>query len=142
MIRVFIILASALLLAACGGSKLTESFTFLQTPEKPVKRDVFPAAFKQEIINVIPSIVSERRGIREAYYSDPSLDPKINTYFSCVRFNARDRAGEYQGAKEYAAYYYDGHLNQFVIAPPDQCGTAPYKPFPELERLCVGTKCS
>jgi hypothetical protein len=141
MIRVFIVLATTLLLAACSNS-LTESFTFLQTAEKPVKRDVFPAAFKQEVLNIVPSVVSERRGIREAYYSDPVMDSKINTYFSCVRFNARNAAGEYQGAKEYAAYYYDGHLNQFVIAPPDQCATVAYKPFPELERLCVGTKCS
>jgi hypothetical protein len=61
---------------------------------------------------------------------------------SCVRFNARDASGQYLGAKEYVAYYYDGNLNQFVAATGDQCKTASYKPFPELERLCTGSKCS
>lgn len=142
MSRILLILATALLLAACGSNSLTESFTFLQTSEKPLKRDVFPTAFKQEVLSTIPSVVSQRRGIREAYYSDPVMDSKIDTYFSCVRFNAPNSAGEYEGSKEYAVYYYNGHLNQFVIAPPDQCATAAYKPFPELERLCVGNRCS
>jgi hypothetical protein len=140
MKRVIVIGLVTLTLAGCGS--LVESFTFMQTAEKPIPRDIMPANFKQEIVNAVPALVAERQGIREAYYSDPVLDPKVNTYASCVRFNARDGAGQYVGAKDYAAYYYGGHLNQLVAASPDQCRAVSYKPFPELERLCVGSKCS
>jgi hypothetical protein len=134
------LLISATMLTGCGS--LTDSFTFLERPDKPVQR-IMPPNFKQEILSAIPSAVTNPRGIREAYYSDPVLDPKVGTYVSCVRLNARNSAGEYEGAKEYAAYYYDGHLNQFVTAPPDQCAAANYRPFPEAERLCTGSqKCS
>ena len=141
MKRICAIVLGAIALAGCGSSAL-DSFSFMKTEEKPIPRDVMPANFKQEIVSAVPGVVSDQRGIREAYYSDPVLDPKVNTYVSCVRFNARNSAGEYQGAKEYAAYYYGGHLNQFVLAQPDLCRTAPYKPFPELERLCQDGKCS
>jgi hypothetical protein len=138
MIRVIAILFVTLTLAGCGS--FTESFTFLQTNEKPIPRDIRPANFKQEIMSTVPSVVPDQKGIRDAYYSDPVLDPTVNTYASCVRFNARDSAGNYSGVKEYAVYYYGGHLNQFVAAG-DQCKAASYKPFPELEKLCPGGKC-
>ena len=141
MTRSFAFVLVTLTLAACSSSALN-SFTFMQGREKPIARDIMPPNFKQEILNAVTSIVEEQKGIREAYYSDPVLDPKVDTYVSCVRFNARSVAGDYKGAKEYAAYYYGGHLNQFVDAPPDLCRTASYKPFPELERLCMGGKCS
>lgn len=141
MKRIVAIALATLTLAGCGSSALN-SFTFLETKEKPIARDVMPANFKREILNTVPSVVAEQRGIREAYYSDPVMDPKLNIYTSCVRFNARDLAGQYVGPKEYAVYYYGGHLNQFVAAPPDQCRAAGYKPFTELENLCPGGKCS
>jgi hypothetical protein len=135
----FALLCAALALAGCGS--MTDSFTFLERPEKPVRRDLFPKDFKTEILRTVPSVVADQRGIRDAYYSDPALDPSANTYASCVRFNARDAGGQYVGVKDYVAYYYDGELNQFVAAG-DQCKAASYKPFPELERLCPGGKCS
>jgi hypothetical protein len=141
MIRIFIIGVMTLALAGCGSSALS-SFSFLETKEKPIARDIMPARFKQEIIATVPSVVADHRGIREAYYSDPAVDPALNTYVSCVRFNARNAAGDYEGAKEYAVYYYNGHLNQFAAAPPERCRGAGYKPFPELENSCPGGKCA
>ena len=140
MTRIVAIALATLTLAGCGSDALN-SFTFMQGREKPIARDVMPANFKREILTTVPSVVADQRGIREAYYSDPAIDPKLNTYMSCVRFNAPDGAGGYVGAKEYVAYYYDGHLNQFVAAPPDQCRGVAYKPFPELDKLCIGPKC-
>ena len=130
----------AFTVASCGGSALT-SFSFIPDNEKPIARDIMPRNFKTEVLNAAVSVVEDQKGIREAYYSDPVLDPKVNTYVSCARFNARSVAGDYLGAKEYAAYYYGGHLNQFVSAPPDLCRAANYKPFPELEKLCPLGKC-
>lgn len=139
MIRILAIGLMALALAGCGST--FDSFPFMQRADKPIPRDVMPKSFKQEIVYVLPSAVADPKEIREAYYSDPVLDPKVNTYVSCVRFNARNAAGDYQGPKEYAAYYYGGHLNQFVAAPADQCRGVAYKPFPEIERLCPGGRC-
>lgn len=141
MTRILIAGLAALTLAGCGSSAL-DSFSFMQTAEKPLARDIMPASFRQEIIATVPSVVADHRGIREAYYSDPVIDPALNTYVSCVRFNARNAAGDYEGAKEYAVYYYNGHLNQFTSAPPERCRAAGYKPFPELENLCPGGKCA
>ena len=46
-------------------------------------------------------------------------------------------AHHYTGSKDRIAYFYGGHLNQLVEATKEQCGNAAYKPFPELEKLCL-----
>jgi hypothetical protein len=132
----------ALALAGCG-SDMMNSFTFWESDEKPVEPNLFPKDFKQQIINTMPSVVADRSGIREAYYSDPVIDQKsaISVYTSCVRFNARDGSRQYVGSKEYILYYYGGQLQQFVLAKEGECRYATYKPFPELEKLCPGGKC-
>ena len=140
MTRIPAIIFVTLTLAAC--SDMRNSFTIFEAKEKPIARDIAPASFKQEIASAIPAAVVEQRGIREAYYSDPVMDPKLNAYASCVRFNAPDGSGGYLGVKEFAAYYYGGHLNQLVAAPPEQCRGVSYKPFPELEKLCPGNRCN
>jgi hypothetical protein len=132
------VLVCALVLAGCGSSAL-DSFTFMQSRnEKPIERNLVPTRFKEQVLRTVPSVVEDQTGIREAYYSDPVLDPNgpVAVYWSCVRFNARNSAKEYTGPKEYVAYYYGGDLSQFVLDKSDQCRTANYKPFPELERLC------
>ena len=50
-------------------------------------------------------------------------------------------ARQYTGAKDRIGYFFGGHLNQLVDATKEQCGNAAYKPFPELEKICLGTKC-
>lgn len=131
---------AALVLAGCSDT-MWDSFTFLESREKPVRRDQFPATFKQDILRVVPSLVAVQSGIRDAYYSDPVLDPTANTFASCVRFNPRDGSGQYVGNKEYAIYYYNGEINQVIAAADGQCRAASYKPFPELQQLCPGGKC-
>jgi hypothetical protein len=81
--------------------------------------------------------------VREAYISEPALGPigKDQRYTACVRYNARDAASHYAGSTDRIAYFYGGHLNQLIQASKEQCGNAAYKPFPELEKLCLATKC-
>lgn len=141
MNRALVIILAALPLAGCGSEALN-SFTIFEAKEKPIVRDLMPANFKQEIASTVPSVVVDPRGIRDAYYSDPVMDPKVNTYASCVRFNAPDGSGGSLGVKEYAAYYYGGHLNQLAPAPPEACRGVSYKPFPELEKLCPNGRCN
>ena len=54
-----------------------------------------------------------------------------------MRYNARDADTHYRRRRDKIGYFYGGHLNQLVDATPQQCGNAAYKPFPELEKLCL-----
>jgi hypothetical protein len=141
--RIGIVALIAVSLAGCGSSAL-DSLNFMKSSEKPVDPNLTPTNFKTEILRTVPSIVEDQTGIREAFYSDPMVDPKstVSVYTSCVKFNARDSQKQYKGSKTYILYYYGGHLQQMVPAEQDQCRFAAYHPFPEVERLCVGRGCS
>jgi hypothetical protein len=142
-----VLFAAALASAACS-SRALDSFTFVQTLRgsgKPVEPNIFPANFKQQILTTVPSVVENANGYRDAYYSDPARDPtgQVTVYMSCVRFDARDSAtGQFAGSKDYLLYYYGGQISQFVPAAQDQCARVAYKPFPELDQLCRGVKCT
>ena len=76
---------------------------------------------------------------------DPALVPvgKDSRYAVCIRSNSRDYHRNYPGSQDRIAYFYGGHLNQLVDATKEQCGNAAYKPYPELEKLCLSEhKCN
>ena len=130
------VMLAAAALAACssfGSSKVQE-----------VDPNLFPTDYKQEILNTMTQTLQDPTNVRDAYLSDPVLAPvgKDQRYTACVRYNARDAAKHYLGSQDSIAYFYAGHLNQLVKATPEQCGQAAYKPFPELEKLCLAKKCS
>ena len=81
--------------------------------------------------------------MRDAFISEPVLRSagKEQRYTVCVRANSRNLLRDYTGAKDRIGYFYGGHLNQLIEATKEQCGNAAYKPFPELEKYCLGTKC-
>ncbi len=114
--------------AACTSSK-----------EVPVDPNLFPANYKQEILDTLSHTLIDPTNIRDASISDPALSTvnKEQRYTSCVRYTARDASRQYGAPSVRIAYFYGGHLNQFVEAGKDQCGNAAYKPFPELEKLCL-----
>ena len=114
-------------LAACSSSK-----------EVPVDPNLFPTEYKREILDLLSNSLIDPTNIRDASISDPALVPvdKDQRYIVCVRYTPRDAARQYTGSTERIAYFYGGHLNQFVEASQGQCGRAAYKPFPELEKLC------
>ena len=117
----------AMALAACTPAK-----------EPEVDPNIVPTNYKQEILNTLTNALDDPTNIREAYVSDPVLT-KVGAgqhYTVCVRFNVRDLS-----RRERIAYFYGGHLNQLVEATKEQCGNAAYKPFPELEKLCLASKC-
>jgi len=115
-------------LAACTSSK-----------EVPVDPNLLPAHYKQEILDTLLHTLIDPTNIRNASISDPILTAvdKEQRYTSCVRYTARDASRQYGAPTVRIAYFYGGHLNQFVDAGKDQCGNAAYKPFPELEKLCL-----
>jgi hypothetical protein len=120
-------------LTACAGNKNKDKD----------EANILPTKFKDQIELTLTTTLGDPTNIRGAYYSEPVLDlaGPIKTYYSCVRFNARGTDGDYMGSRDYIAYYYGGELNQLVGATPEQCGKAAYKPYPELEKLCLGASC-
>ena len=121
-------------LAACSSSK-----------EALVDPNVFPAQYKQEIADTLSRTLIDPTNIRDAYVSDPALTPvgKDQRYTACVRYSARNASRQYTGSTDRIAYFYGGHLNQLVEATKEQCGNAAYKPYPELQTLCLSEhKCA
>ena len=131
--RTRLIAACLSALAACSTDKNADT-------ENP---NVFPANYKQEILDSLMKLLDDPTNVREAYISEPTLGPagREQRYTVCIRYNARNLVREYVGAKDRIAYFYGGRLNQLVDATPEQCGNAAYKPFPELEQLCFAKKC-
>lgn len=125
--------AAAIALAACTGSKEVE-------PEP----NVLPANYKQEILDTLMRVVEDPTNIKDAFVTDPMLmvapgghDPR---YIVCVKYNPRV-GRQYAGSRERLATFFNGHLNQLVETGLEQCAKVAYKPFPELEKLCLAKKC-
>jgi hypothetical protein len=114
-------------LAACTSSK-----------EVPVDPNLFPTDYKKDILDLLSNTLIDPTNIRDAFITDPALTPIGNDqrYTVCVRYSARDASRQYVGSTDRIAYFYGGHLNQFVEPTSGQCAKAPYKPFPELEKMC------
>src|SRR5476651_804550 len=126
-------LALGLALAACSSDATKE-------PDP----NIFPANYKQEILDTMPDVLYDSGNIRDAFVSEPVLAPgsKDQRYTVCVRFNARNESRQYVGTKDRIGYFFAGHLNQLIEVDKGQCTNAAYKPFPELEKLCYAKKCN
>ena len=123
----------AMVLSACTSDKATKE------PEP----NIFPTNYKQEIIDTMARVLDDPTNVRDAFISEPVLRRagKDERYTVCVRANGRDLFRNYAGAKDHIDYFFGGHLNQLIDASKEQCGNAAYKPFPELEKVCLGNKC-
>jgi hypothetical protein len=121
--------AAALALSACNS--------FTPDKEKPVEENLYPKNYKAAIIDRLRLQLPDPKGIHGAFLAEPVLKPRdaITRYIACIRFDAKDDRGKYQGNKEYAAFFYNGDLTQIVAVTDDVCKQAAYQPFPELERL-------
>jgi hypothetical protein len=121
-----------LVLAACSSNDKTED------------PNIFPDKYRQEVLDTLSSALPDITNVRDAFISEPTITPigKVPRYTVCVRYNARNVNREYMGSKDRIGIFYGGHLNQLVEAEGDQCAKAAYKPFPELEKICLATKCS
>jgi hypothetical protein len=112
------------------------------TDPAKIEANVFPTEYKKLIIEILKK--DKMISARDASITDPTLR-QIDTaerYAVCVRYNPRmsDSPG-YTGLTERLVYFYQGHVTQFLEAKPEQCSGAAYKPFPELEKACVGAGC-
>jgi hypothetical protein len=123
------VVGAALALSACNS--------FIPDKEPPVEENRYPKGFKAAILDRLRAQLPDPKGIQGAFLAEPVLKPRdaITRYIACIRFDAKDDRGKYQGNKEYAAFFYNGDLTQIVAVTDDVCKQAAYQPFPELERL-------
>jgi hypothetical protein len=122
-------IAAALALSACNS--------FIPDKEPPIEENLYPKGYKAAILERLRAQLPDAKGIRGAFLAEPVLKPRdaITRYIACVRFDAKDDRGRYQGNKDYAAFFFNGDLTQIVAVTDDVCKQASYQPFPELERL-------
>jgi len=110
-----------------------------------VNPNIYPAKYKQEIVATLSPLLSDPTHVRNGMISDPALMTvnKEPRYVVCVRFTERDPStGVYGEPDTRIAYFYAGALNQLVKAKDDQCAAAAYKPFHEMEKMCLVAHCS
>jgi len=102
--------------------------------------NVYPASYRQDLLAFLRTYLNDPSHVRGAAVSQPQLKfiGPGDRYVACVRFNARNNDGKYQGSKDGAATYVAGKLERFIDTPRDVkelCKDAAFAPFPELERL-------
>ena len=126
--------ALAISLAACSNDKIMEA-----NPNLP------PARYKDEILDTLRTLFdkNETQTVTNAMITDPALRPvgSEQRYAVCVRYTAHGTAYNLSANAERIAVFYGGHLTQLIEATKEQCGNAPYKPFPELNAVCLGKGC-
>jgi hypothetical protein len=126
--------ALAVALAACSQDKVMTA-----------DPNLLPARYKDEIIDTLRTVFdkNETQTVSNAMISDPALRPvgSEQRYAVCVRYTAHGTAYNLSANAERIAIFYGGHLNQLIEATKEQCGNAAYKPFPELNAVCLGKGC-
>ena len=97
-------------------------------PDKPVDPNVYPENYKKDVLAYLKAHPAEMLNVREASISAPALRQfgSESRFFACLRVSGPD------WRKDKTVIFYSGGINQFIDAEGDQCGTAPYQPFPEL----------
>ena len=66
----------------------------------PVDPNLFPAAYKQEILDTLSHTLIDPTNIRNASISDPALTAvdKEQRYTVCIRYTPRDAGRQYVGS--------------------------------------------
>lgn len=125
-------LALSLLCAGCG--KYEGTYTQATVTGEA---NILPANYRADTIAFLKTWLNDTSNIRDASISEPVLKSagRVDRYVVCVRFNARNSAGKYEGSKDRLVVFLAGKLDTMVDARRDDCTGAKYQPFPELERL-------
>ena len=126
--------AFALCLLSAGCGKYEGTYTQATVTGEA---NIFPANYRADTVAFLRTWLNDTRNVREASISEPALKPagRVERYVLCVRFNARNSAGQYEGTKERLVVFLAGKLDTIVDVRRDECAGVKYQPFPELERL-------
>jgi len=129
------ILLLPLALAACLGNDDARSITY--TDDRGVANQPFPNNYKNEILSFMRTYLNNPVGVRDAEMAEPVqrvVGGRLR-YVSCLRYSARDSAGNYREPRENAILYVDGRLDRIIEKPGDVCAGAVYAPFRELQGM-------
>jgi hypothetical protein len=122
-------------LGACAGGSGEE--LYFSRPRNADAAQPFPANYRGELLAFLRTYLNDPTNVREASISEPMQRQIAGTrrYFLCVRYNARDTAGNYTGVSDRAALYLDGRFDRLIEKSQDFCPAPTYAAFPELEKL-------
>jgi len=139
-------------LLRCATLALIIGLSACASQRSPFESTQAPRNYRSDILAFLRTYLNDPTNVREAAVAEPSLQTVEGDqrYIACVRFNARRLDGRYAGLLTTAAIFDNsGKLTRFIDLTPDPaapdaavrtrlgdvCRTAPYQPFPELERL-------
>jgi hypothetical protein len=127
--RVATLLVVLQAIALCACSSFGE--------KKKIDENAYPADYKVRIREWLALQVTDPKSIRDAYIAEPALKARgaVTRYIVCLKFDSKDERGQYQGNKEFAAFYYAGEITQIAEATRETCENALYRPYPELEKF-------
>jgi len=131
------ILPVAVLAIALAGCSSYENPFASKTVGPPPEPNILPQNYRANLLNFLQNELANPSGVRDAYITEPKLQPigSESRYVVCLRYNARNGYGRYTGTNDYVAIYFHGGLTQYVPAIAGQCSNAAYLRFPELEAL-------
>lgn len=131
--RAFAVLGALALVAACASEPKPVLVGEANTP---------PANWRADILAYLRTYLNDPVGVRDAFISEPEIRPvgpsgqrAVERYRVCVRFNAKNSVGKYEGSRDRVIAFLDGRLDTMFVARGDQCKDANWVPFPELEKL-------
>jgi hypothetical protein len=136
---------------ALGGCATDIGPTDAELRQRWEGQNVFPAAYKADLIAFLRTYLNDPTHIRAATVSQPqrkTIGPG-ERYVVCVRYTERTSDGRYGGSREGVATYVSGKLDRFFDVTKgkidrsldlpaevrEMCKDAAFAPFPELERL-------
>jgi hypothetical protein len=110
---------------------------------EPTQENVVPRDYKPRILDLLRESLDDPTNVRDAAISEPNLKSVdgATRYLVCIRYNPRNERGQYMGIRTLAAVFYAGDLTQLINPTNEQCGSVPYQPFPELQKLCRTIGC-
>jgi len=139
MQRIALVIVAAVI-NALGGCTTEVGPSSAELKAKWDAENVFPQAYKQDLLAYLRTYLNDPSHVRGAAVSQPQLKyiGPGDRYIACVRYDARNTDGKYQGSKDGAAVYVAGKLDRFFDVPREVrelCKDAAFAPFPELEKL-------
>jgi hypothetical protein len=128
----------AVVLGGCSGSSL-EGFAFGKAPPPPAAPDpnLYPSHYREQVAEFMRTYLTNPTKVKDAQISEPVLRPVAGVphYVSCVRYNPRDAANQYEGPQIRQATFLGGNLTQFLAPEGDACNGLAYQRFPALESM-------
>jgi hypothetical protein len=107
------------------------------TDDRGAANQPFPANYRPELLAFLKTYLNNPENIRDAGLAEPverTVGGRLR-YVVCLRYNARETDGSYQGARERAVVFIDGRLDRINENAGDTCAGASYVPYPELEKM-------